>query len=385
MQKFNLYLDFIRDLYKVDKDTFLPLHAPVFKGHEKEYLIDTIDSTFVSSVGVYVNKFEDKLQDLLHSPFAVACTNGTCALQIALNVAGVGHNDYVITQALSFVATSNAISHVGAKPIFLDIDINTLGLSAKALDSFLDSRSYQKDGFCYLKDDNKKIAACVPMHTFGFACEIDKIVDICHKHNILVVEDAAEALGSKYQGRALGTFGDLGCLSFNGNKIITTGGGGAILTNNENYAKHAKRLTTTAKVPHQYKFFHDEIAYNFRMPNLNAALGCAQLESLPSFLENKRQTAMAYKGFFKDSDCLFVDEVQNCKANFWLCAIKFNDIKMRDSFLEYSNSHNVMTRPCWEMTHTLPMYKDCIKDSLKNTTFIYERLVNIPSGVRCCD
>lgn len=382
MQKFDLYLDFIRDLYKADSNTFIPLHAPVFQGHEKEYVLDTIESTFVSSVGSYVNEFETKLQNLLQSPFAIACSNGTCALQMALKVAGVKRDEYVITQALTFVATANAISHVGARPIFLDIDKNTLGLSAKALEDFLENRTYQREDGCYLKDDNKKISGCVPMHTFGFSCEIDKILDICHKYNILVIEDAAEALGSKYKGKALGTFGDLGCLSFNGNKIVTTGGGGAILTSNKKYAQHAKRLTTTSKVPHQYKFFHDEIAYNFRMPNLNAALGCAQLESLPWFLENKRQTAMAYKDFFKDSDCLFVNEPKDCEANFWLCAIKFNDLKTRDSFLEYSNSHNVMTRPCWEMMHTLPMYKDCIKDSLENTIFIYERLVNIPSGVR---
>ena len=382
MHKFASHVDFIRDLYKAGTDTMVPLHAPVFAGNEKKYVADTIDSTFVSSVGEYVNEFERKLEKILNVPHAIACVNGTSALEIALRLAGVKEHDVVLTQSLTFVATANAIAHIGASPVFLDVSTQGFGLSPYALRDFLEQKCYLKNNVCYLKCNDARVGACVPMHTFGFACDIENIVNICKDYNIPVVEDAAEALGSAYKGKALGTFGLLSALSFNGNKIVTTGGGGAIITHDDTLAKEAKKLTTTAKVAHKYRFYHDEVAWNFRLPNINAALGCAQLEKLYEFLVNKRQTAMAYKEHFCTDECLFVNETEPCRANFWLCAVLLEGEKERDEFLEYSNDNGVMTRPCWEGMHTLPMYKDCIRDDLKNTKDICSRLVNIPSGVR---
>lgn len=375
---FSFAVDSIKDLYSSDN---VPLHAPVFIGKEKEYVLDTINSTFVSSVGEYVNKFEEQLQHLCNVNKAVACSNGTSALEMCLRVAGVHSGDYVITQALSFVATANAVSHVGAECIFLDIDKSTLGLSPKSLEDFLEKYCAVVNEECVYKKDNRPIRACVPMHTFGFPVEIDKIKEICNKWCLLLIEDAAEALGSKYKDRLCGSFGLVSALSFNGNKIVTTGGGGAVLTNNEDLGNLAKKLTTTSKVPHRWKFFHDNIAWNYRLPNLNAALGCAQLENLDYFLTEKRKIAKYYEDIFTKDDLLFVKEPKDSISNYWLCAVLLPNRKLRDEFLEYTNNSGVMTRPVWEPLNTLPMYSRCIHDNLINTKIISDRLVNIPSGV----
>jgi aminotransferase in exopolysaccharide biosynthesis len=372
---------FIRDLYK-DKD-FVALHEPVFIGNEKKYLNDCIDSTFVSSVGKYVDTFEKEFAKTIGSKYAIAVVNGTAALHISLILADVTRGDEVITQPLTFIATCNAISYIGAKPVFVDVDLDTMGLSPDSLQSFLEANCEVKEDKCINKTTGKTIKACVPMHTFGHPCKIDEIKHICDKWNIALVEDAAESLGSYYKGKHTGTFGKVGAFSFNGNKIITSGGGGAIVTDDEELAKRAKHLTTTAKVPHPYEYKHDEIGYNYRMPNLNAALLLAQLEQLDNFLKNKRELASLYEEFFKSySNIRFIKEPQNSKSNYWLHAIELQDSDARDKFLEYTNKNKVMTRPVWKLMNELEMFKDCQCGSLDNAQYLEERVVNIPSGVR---
>ncbi len=378
---FSALLQGIRDICAVNKEDFLPLHAPVFKGREREYILDTIESTFVSSVGKFVDNFEEKLCKITGAKYAVACANGTGALQVALRLAGVCDQDLVITQSLSFVATANAIHLCGGEPVFLDVDRNTMGLSHKAVQNFLETQCSMKNGFCYHNRTQKKVAACVPMHTFGHPCEIVKICDLCVEWNIPVVEDSAEALGSYHDNRHCGTFGKLGVLSFNGNKIITTGGGGAILTHDDTLGPLAKHITTTAKLPHKWKFYHDMVAWNLRLPNLNAALGCAQLEQLSHFLEVKRQRAKEYGRLFASTKFEFVAEPKQTQSNYWLCAILAENQAQRDSFLEASNAQGVMTRPAWELLHTLPMYAHCLSDELSVSKDIAVRLINIPSGM----
>ena len=300
-------VNFIKTLFP-NKD-FIPLHEPKFYGNERKYVMDCIDSTFVSSVGKYVDNFEKQLADYTGAKYAVACVNGTAALHMAMLVAGVKQNEIVITQPLSFIATCNAIAYIGASHLFVDVGLDTLGLSPDKLKEYLLENAIQKsDGFTYHKLTNQKISACVPMHTFGHPCRIDEIATICKQYNISLIEDAAESIGSYYKEKHTGTFGTLGTFSFNGNKTITCGGGGAIITNDETLAKKAKHLTTQAKVPHQWDFVHDEIGYNYRMPNLNAALMCAQLEQLNVFLENKGALAMLYSDFFHNSEilCIFI-------------------------------------------------------------------------------
>ena len=360
----------------------MPLHAPVFKGREKEYVLDAIDSTFVSSVGEYVNKFEKMLAEISGAGYAVACANGTAALQVALFLAGVRADDLVITQSLSFVATANAIMHAGAEPAFIDIDEKTLGMSPRALELFLQQDCIAAPQGAIHKASGKKISACVPMHTFGLPCDIEAVAGLCKEWNIKLVEDAAEALGSLTNGKHCGTFGDLGILSFNGNKIITTGGGGAILTNDPRLGELGKHLTTTAKLPHQWEFSHDYCAWNFRMPNLNAALGCAQLERLEQFVAHKRQLAHAYQAFFSKTPWSFISEPDQARSNYWLSAIRFDNRPQRDEFLKISNESGIMTRPCWEPLHTLPMYKNCHRGELPVTKLIADTTVNLPSGVR---
>ncbi len=372
-------IDFIRKLYNTDD--FIPLHAPVFKGNEEKYVLDTIRSTFVSSVGEYVNEFERKIAEYTGAKFAVATVNGTSALHIALLLSGVKEGDEVITQPLTFVATCNAIKYCGAEPAFVDISLKTLGMSPESLKEFLDKNAEVKNGYAYNKRTGKRIKACVPMHTFGHPVEIDKIVEICSKYNIDVIEDAAESLGSFYKNKHTGTFGKFGILSFNGNKIITTGGGGMILTNDEELAKKAKHITTTAKVPHPYEYFHDEVGYNYRMPNINAALGVAQFEQLENFLKIKRKIAQEYKIFFDKKRIKFITEPENCHSNYWLNAIILDNKKQRDEFLEITNKNGIQTRPVWTLMYRLPMYKSCFKADTPNAEYIEERLVNIPSGV----
>jgi perosamine synthetase len=373
-------VSFIQDIYK-SKD-FIPLHAPKFGGNEKKYLNETIDSTFVSSVGAYVDQFEEMMCDISKTKKAVAVVNGTAGIQIALRLVGVKEGDEVITQALTFVATANAIAYNGATPIFLDVDIDTMGLSPKAVDVFLKEFGDLREDGCYNKKSGKKISACLPMHTFGFPVHLDELKKVCDAWNIPIVEDAAESLGSEYKNKPTGSIGKIGVFSFNGNKIVTCGGGGAIITNDEQLAIKGKYLTTTAKVPHAYEFFHDELGFNFRMPNLNAALACAQLEQLNLFLANKRELALEYKSFFEASDVKFRTETPNTKANYWLMCVELENLKERDLFLSESNNAKVMTRPIWQLMYRLPMYAICQKDEQLNAQFLEERIVNIPSSVR---
>ena len=371
---------FIQGIYKTKE--FIPLHEPKFLGNEKKYLNDCIDSTFVSSVGKYVDQFEKEFATYVGSKYAIATVNGTSALHISLLLADVTTEDEVITQPLTFIATCNAISYCGAKPVFVDVDLDTMGLSPKFLQDFLEKNCEVVDQRCINKTTNKIIKACVPMHTFGHPCKIDEIKEICDQWHITLVEDAAESLGSYYKEQHTGTFGQLGTFSFNGNKIITSGGGGVIVTNDEVLAKRAKHLTTTAKVPHPYEYTHDEIGYNYRMPNLNAALLVAQLEQLDNFLRNKRELAERYAGFFSDIEEIdFISEPIDARSNYWLQAIKLKDKAGRDAFLDYTNKNGVMTRPIWKLMNTLDMFKDCQTDDLVNAKYFADRIVNITSGV----
>jgi aminotransferase in exopolysaccharide biosynthesis len=380
MSNFPLIIDFIKSQFQ-DED-LINLHRPVFIGNEKKYVLDTIDSTFVSSVGAYVDKFEMMLSSITHTKKAVATVNGTSALQVALRLVGVKQNDEVITQALTFIATVNAIIYNGAAPVFLDVDIETMGLSPMAVSLFLEEFGELREDGCYNKKTNKKIAACMPMHTFGFPVHLDELMEICNKWNIPVVEDAAESIGSEYKNKATGSFGKVGVFSFNGNKIITSGGGGAIITNDIQLGVKAKHLTTTAKVPHPYEYVHDDVGYNFRMPNINAALACAQLEQLDLFLKNKRELALAYSHFFQSIGVEFRTELPGTKVNYWLMSLQLDNKKERDLFLNETNEIRVMTRPIWQLIFKSEKYDDFQRDSQRNAIFLEERIVNIPSSVR---
>ena len=410
-------IDFIRSLYP-NRET-IPLHEPYFGGNEKKYVLDCIESTFVSSVGKYVERFEEMIRDFTGTKYAIATVNGTSALHIALKLAGVGQGDLVLTQPLTFIATCNAITYCGAEPIFVDIDPETLGMSPDSLELWLSANTIIQDDSCYLKEVNgstnlhnltqihkfaqintnlkdlrkdnsckfveirglKKISACVPMHTFGHPCKIDLITEICNRYHIPVVEDAAESIGSYYKGKHTGTFGKLGILSFNGNKTITTGGGGMILTNDDELGTLAKHITTTAKKAHTWKFEHDMIGYNYRLPNINAALGCAQMEMLPEILKNKRETARNYQVFFNNSrDVTFIQEPSDSIANYWLNAILLKNEEERDVFIEQANTQKVMCRPAWILMNKLNMFSHCIKTEIPISELIESKLVNIPSS-----
>ena len=377
---FEEIVNFIKNLYPNQNP--VPLHAPVFLGKEKEYLLDCIDSTYVSYVGKYVTKFEEMTANFTGAKYAVAVVNGTAALQIALKIAGVEQGDEVITQPLTFVATANAISHCGAKPVFIDVDKDTLGLSPQRLIDFLKHETRQKNGNCINKKTGRKISAIVPMHTFGFPCRIDDIIQIAESYNIPVIEDAAESLGSYYKNKHTGTFGLAGILSYNGNKIITTGGGGMIITDNIDFAREAKNLTTTAKLPHRYEYIHDEIAYNYRLTNVNAAIGLAQMELIDEYLKDKRETAKIYYQFFIDKDILYFNDPENSNANYWLNTILLKNYEKKIEFLEYSNKQGVMTRPAWRLMNKLEIYERCQTGNLDNATYLEERIVNIPSSIR---
>lgn len=378
---YNEVIQFIRDTFQ-EQEAFIPLHAPHFGGNEKKYLIDTIDSTFVSSVGEYVNRFEEMMCALTGARYAIATTSGTVALHLSLVGVGVTHDDEVITQPLTFVATANAISHTGAQPVFVDVDKDTMGMSPVSLKKFLEEHTIKKDGITVNKNTGKRIAACVPMHTFGFPARIDEITTICATYNIPLVEDAAESLGSYYRGQHTGTFGRVGVFSFNGNKTVTCGGGGAIVTNDEALAKHLKHLSTTAKVPHPWEFIHDEVGYNYRMPNLNAAVACAQLEQLDEILANKRQLAEQYAAYFSNTDIDYVKEQQDTTANYWLNTIMLPTAEEREAFLKATNDQKVMTRSIWRLMNKLPMYEECHCEDLTNSEWLESRAVNIPSSYR---
>jgi len=374
------FIQFIRDIYQTDE--FIPLHEPRFSGNEKKYVADTIDSTFVSTVGEYVNRFEHDVAKFTGSKHAIATVNGTSALHVSLLLAGVEAGDEVITQSLSFVATCNAIAYCSAKPVFVDVDKSSLGLSADALSEFLHKNAERLDsGSCINKSTGSIIRACIPMHTFGLPVEMEKIIAICQQYGITVVEDAAESMGSYISKTHTGNFGTAAALSFNGNKIMTCGGGGMILTNDEDKAQKAKHLTTTGRLSHPWKIEHDCVAYNYRMPNLNAALGCAQLEQLPTMLKAKRELAETYQAWGNKNSLEFVSEVDNTTSNYWLNAVVCEDVVQRDKFLEVTNNHQVMTRPIWTPMHQLPMYENCQYDNLENTDWLVDRVVNVPSSI----
>lgn len=412
MEKFQDIIDFIRELYK-ESNEFIPLHAPVFMGNEKKYLNECIDSTFVSSVGKFVDRFEEMVAEYTGAKRAIVTVNGTNALHLALLSVGVTSDSEVITQPLTFIATANAIAYTGAKPIFVDVDLDTMGMSPKALRTWLEENTTKQHAegriceptmsekqtpstYAYNKNTGKRISAIIPMHTFGHPCRIDEIAEICEEYNIPLVEDAAESLGSFYKGKHTGNFGKIGVLSFNGNKTITTGGGGMLLTNDEELGKHIKHLTTQAKIPHPWEYAHDFIGYNYRMPNLNAALGVAQMEKLEEILASKRKTAKAYNDFFnqrKSSTLNFehgtlnldsikhITELDNSISNYWLNAILLPNRQERDEFLKFTNEKGVMTRPIWQLMNKLEMFSDAQCGDLSNSEWLVDRVVNVPSSV----
>lgn len=371
-------IQFVRGVYQ-SKD-FIPLHIPTFNGNEKLYVTNTIDSTFVSSVGKYVDCFEQLIASYTGSLKAIAVVNGTAALHTALYMAGVRTGDLVITQALTFVATCNALYHMGAEPIFVDISKVSLGLCPKSTAEYLERYAKLNNaGECIHKITGQRIQAVVPMHTFGHPVELDELIKVCQQWNLVLIEDAAESLGSFYKGKHTGTFGAFSAISFNGNKIITTGGGGIVLCQNNEAGLHIKHITTTAKVSHPYEFYHDEPGFNYRLPNLNAALGCAQMEVLSSYLVEKRKLAQLYIDFFAGSDYQFIMEPYYARSNYWLNAVICPSKKVRDALLNETNSHGVMTRPVWQLMHRLPMFRSCMRDELPVSEWIEAHLVNLPS------
>jgi aminotransferase in exopolysaccharide biosynthesis len=373
-------VEFIRRLFN-EPSAFIPLHVPSFKGNEKVYLNECIDSTFVSSVGPFVDRFEAWIRDYTGAKYAVAMVNGTSALHLSLILAGVKRDDLVITQALSFIATCNAISYIGAQPAFADIDKRNLSMSPDALRAFLD-QCEMRSSECFHRLSGRRVAACVPMHTFGISAEIDLIAELCAQYNIPMIEDAAESLGTTWKGTHTGRFGLLGTYSFNGNKTVTSGGGGIIVTDDDKLGPLAKHLSTQAKVPHRWEFIHDHVGYNYRCPNINAALALAQLEQLEEFISDKRSIASAYKEHFAESEWQFVEVPENCTSNHWLNAILLNSREERDEFLHFTNENGIMTRPAWELMHRLPMFQKCLHDGLPDSIDIADRLVNLPSSYR---
>lgn len=399
--EFKQIIDFIHDLY--GSQDFVPLAVPKFIGNEKKYLNECIDTTFVSSVGKFVDRLEDDMAAYTGAKRAVVCVSGTNALHMSLMLVGVKRDDEVLTQALTFIATCNALSYIGAHPVFIDVDKSTMGLSPDAMKEWLQKNAeirkntrdneldkshdfaFQEDEYaCYNKNTGRRIKACVPMHTFGHPVRIEEIAALCKEWHIELVEDAAESIGSKYKGQHTGTFGKVGAISFNGNKTITTGGGGMMLFNDEKMGAYAKHITTQAKIPHRWEFRHDHIGYNYRMPNINAALGCAQLENLDAYVADKRATAAAYAEYFKNVDGIeFFTEPENSFSNYWLNVVILPDHDKQLEFLQETNDNGVMTRPIWELMNRLPMFENCENDGLENTIFFADRVVNIPSSVRC--
>lgn len=376
-----MFKNVIEEIKSHFPEGFIPLHVPIFVGNEKKYLNECIDSTFVSSVGKFVDRFEADMKVITGAKRVVATMNGTAALHIALHVLGVGLEDEVLTQPLTFVATCNAIKYTGATPVFVDVDLDTMGMCPKSLSAFLEEHCELKNGQCINKTTGKIIRACVPMHTFGFPCAIQEIVAVCKEWNIEVVEDAAESLGSWVGDQHTGTFGKLGVFSFNGNKIVTAGGGGCVVTNDIELGEKLKHITTTAKEPHSWAYRHEVLGFNYRMPNINAALICAQLECLPQFLEQKRALATAYKLFFESQEMAFKWEQKGTTANFWLNTVLLKDVAEKIAFLEATNKSAVMTRPIWDLMTSLPMYPNTLEVPIPNAMYLADRIVNIPSSV----
>lgn len=379
--KYQKVISFIKELYNTEG--FVPLSVPRFCGNEKKYLEECIDTTFVSSVGKFVDRFEEDMARYTGAKKAVVCVSGTNAIHMALMLCGVKRDDEVLTQALTFIATCNAISYIGARPVFIDVDKETMGLSPVSLKDWLVQNTVTRNGECFNKNTGRRVKACVPMHTFGHPVHIADLIQICEEHHIELVEDAAESIGSLYKGKHTGTFGRVGAVSFNGNKTITTGGGGMLLFNDEEIAARAKHITTQAKIPHRWEFRHDETGYNYRMPNINAALGCAQLENLDMYIANKRETASRYAAFFKNmEDIEFFTEPANSRSNYWLNAVILPNKEAQLAFLNETNDNGVMTRPVWELMNRLPMFEKCQNDGLKNSIWFADRVVNIPSSVK---
>ena len=377
-------IDFIRRLYGRPTSP-IPLHAPVFHGQEREYLCQCIDSTFVSSVGPFVNRFERMLTGITGARFAVATVNGTSALHVVLRAIGVGPGDLVLTQPLSFVATCNAIVYCGAQPFFLDIETATLGLDPDEVESFLDRETAPGENGPVHRTSGARIGACVPMHTFGHPCRIGELVSVCRKYGVPVIEDAAEAVGSSRQERHCGTFGRAGVLSFNGNKIITCGSGGAVLTDDPDLADRVRFLSTTAKEDHPYRYHHPEVGYNYRMASVNAALGCAQLENLDRYLAEKRKIARNYMKFFDQNETdlyQFVREPAGCRSNYWLNSVIVADRADGERLLKECNQAGIHLRPAWELLHRLPPFTGCGRGPLVRAEELAPRLINLPSGVR---
>jgi perosamine synthetase len=359
------------------------LHEPRFSGNEWLYIKECLDSTFVSSVGKFVDRFETELETFTGAKYAIAVVNGTAALHIALKLAGVKANDEVLIPALTFVATANAVAYCGAVPHFVDSETNTLGVDAVKLRDYLVSRTEQRADQCVNLETGQVIRALVPMHTFGHPTDLNGLLALAHDFNLVIVEDAAESLGSYYHGKHTGTVGQMGTLSFNGNKTITTGGGGAILTNDMELARRAKHLTTTAKIPHAWEYRHDEIGFNYRMPNLNAALGCAQLEQLPSILAAKRELFKRYQQVFANVKGVKVkSEPEQCQSNYWLQTLILDneELSKRDLILKATNDAGYMTRPAWTLMNELMPFKDCPHMDLDCAKSLSQRLINIPSS-----
>lgn len=364
------------DFFKFIQESFpgresIGLHEPIFIGNEKKYLNECIDTTLVSSVGPFVNLFEKNLSEYTGSRFTVATSNGTSALHAALHLVGVKPGDRVLIPALTFIATANAVMYCGAEPVFIDSESATLGMCPEKLEDYLKKNQ-----------NGSRVAACVPMHVFGHPVKLNEILEVCARYNVPVVEDAAESLGSTYHDKHTGLLGRIGVLSFNGNKIITTGGGGALLIQDEALAKRAKHVTTTAKIPHAWEFIHDEVGFNYRLPNLNAALGCAQLEHLPQFLQNKRELAQSYIQFFSKKGIEVIQEPKASQSNYWLNAIKLKNLNEQQQFLEESKKKNIACRPIWKLMTDLKMYKDCERTDLSQAQDWQSRVVCLPSGVR---
>lgn len=403
MADFKKTIDFIKSVY--GNQEFTPLAVPVFAGNEKKYLNECIDTTFVSSVGKFVDRFEEDMAKYTGAKKAVVCVSGTNALHMSLLLVGVKQDDEVLTQALTFIATCNALSYIGAHAVFIDVDRSTMGLSPDSLKAWLEKNAevrkntrkgelpeskdfaFEEDDLaCYNKNTGRRVKACVPMHSFGHPVRIDEIAAICKEWHIELVEDAAESIGSTFKGQHTGTFGKIGAISFNGNKTITTGGGGMMLFNDEELGAYAKHITTQAKIPHRWEFRHDHVGYNYRMPNINAAMGCAQLENIDKYVASKRKVAAEYEEYFKNvPDIEFFVDSPNTVSNYWLNAVILKDKEAQIDFLTQTNDNGVMTRPIWELMNRLPMFENCENDGLENTIWFADRVVNIPSSVRPSD
>lgn len=372
--------EFIKEIKAHYQKDFVPLHEPTFDDKELEYVTDCVKTGWVSSVGAYVTRFEEDLAKRVGVKRAVAVVNGTAALHIALKVAGVKPNDEVLMPALTFIATANAVSYLGAIPHFVDVSEVSLGLDPRKLDRYLEKIAVKQNGELINKQTGRVIRAVVPMHTFGHPVELDELIAVCDKYGLILVEDAAESLGSYYKGKHTGSFGKVNAMSFNGNKIATTGGGGAILTNDEQLANYAKHLTTTAKVPHRWEYVHDEIGYNYRMPNINAALGCAQLEKVPRFIKMKRDLTNYYQHLIKNIDGVqLFTEPAYASSNYWLQTLLLDEAIERDEVLAYLNDNGVMSRPIWRPIHYLKMYGKYPRSDLSVIEDLNKRVVNVPS------